>query len=64
MRIIQIVFWILLFYVSSIIVGGPSLDVESLIAFMWLFPLIAWITWKCITSNCMRYAEKVTKIRV
>ena len=64
MRIIQIIFWILLFYVSSIIVEGPSLDVDSLIMLMWFFPLIAWITWKCITSNCTKYAEKITKIRV
>lgn len=64
MRIIQIIFWIVLFYISSIIVESATLDVDSLIAFMWFFPLIAWITWKCISSNCMRYAEKVTKIRV
>ena len=64
MRIVQIFFAIILFYISSAIVEGPSLDVDSLIAFMWLFPLVAWITWKCITSNCMRHAEKVTKIRV
>ena len=64
MRIIQIAFWIILFYISSIIVEWPSLDIDSLIAFMWLLPFIAWITWKCITSNCMKYAEKITKIRV
>lgn len=64
MRIIQIIFWILLFYVSSIIVEWPSLDVDSLIAFMWVLPLVAWITWKCIPSYCMKFAEKITKIRV
>ena len=64
MRIIQIVFWIILFYISSIIVESATLDIDSLIAFMWLLPFIAWITWKCITSNCMKYAEKITKIRV
>lgn len=64
MRIVQIAFAILLFYISSIIVEWPSLDVDSLIAIMWIFPLIAWITWKCITTKCMRYAEKITKIRV
>ncbi len=63
-RIIQIIFWVILFYISSIIVEWPSLDVDSLIAIMWIFPLLAWITWKCITSNCMRHAEKITKIRV
>ena len=64
MRIIQIIFGIFLFYISSIIVEWPSLDVDSLIAFMWILPLIAWITWKCIPSYCMKYAEKITKIRV
>lgn len=64
MRIIQIIFAFVLFYISSIIVEGPELDIDSLIAFMAFFPLIAWITWKCITTKCMRYAEKITKIRV
>lgn len=64
MRIAQIAFAILLFYISSIIVEGPALDVDSLIWFMWILPLIAWITWKCIPSYCMRFAEKITKIRV
>jgi len=63
-RIIQIIFGILLFYISSQIIEWPSLDVDSLILLMWIFPLLAWITWKCITTNCMRYAEKITKIRV
>lgn len=64
MRIVQIVFSILLFYISSKIVEWPDLDVDTLVAFMWIFPLFAWITGKCITSNCMKYKEKITKIRV
>lgn len=64
MRIIQIIFAFVLFYISAIIIEWPSLDVDSLLVLMWILPLIAWITWKCITSNCMRYAEKITKIRV
>lgn len=63
-RIAQIIFWIFLFYMSSKIVEWPSLDVDSLIAVMWIFPLLAWITWKCITSKCTRFWEKITKIRV
>lgn len=63
-RILQIILAVIIFYISSVIVEWPSLDVDSLILLMWIFPLIAWITWKCITSKCMRYAEKVTKIRV
>lgn len=64
MRFIQWFFALVLFYISSTIVEWASLDVDSLIAVMWIFPLFAWITWKCITSNCMKYAEKITKIRV
>ena len=64
MKKIQIAFGIILFYISSIIVEWAELDVDSLIALMWILPLFAWITWKCITSKCMKYAEKITKIRV
>jgi len=66
MRIIQIIFWIFLFYISSKIIPSDAnkLDVDSLIGFMWIFPLIAGITWKCITSKCLKFGEKITKIRV
>ena len=66
MRIIQIIFWIVLFYISWMIVPSPEavLDVDFLIWLMWILPLLAWITWKCITSNCLKYKEKITKIRV
>ena len=65
-RIVQIIFWIMLFYIANqIIPADPdTLDVDVLVWFMWLLPLLAWITWKCITSNCMKYKEKITKIRV
>lgn len=66
MRIIQIIFWIVLFYISWMIIPSPEavLDVDFLIWLMWILPLIAWITWKCITSSCLKYKEKITKIRV
>ncbi len=64
MRYLQVFFAVILFYISANIVEGPSLDVDSLIWLMALFPLFAWITWKCITTNCMKYKEKITKIRV
>lgn len=64
MRYTQIWFWILLFYISSKIVEWPTLDVDSLIALMWVIPLLVWITGKWITSSCMRYGEKIKKIRV
>ncbi len=63
-RIIQIVFAIVLFFISSLIVEWPTLDIDSLVFIMWFFPLLAWITGKCITSKCLKYWEKVTKIRV
>ena len=63
-RIIQIIFSIILFYISSIITESASLDFDSLLAFMWIFPLIWWITWKCITTKCLKYKEVIKKIRV
>lgn len=64
MRYLQWFFAIVLFYISATIVDSSTLEIDVLIGFMWIFPLFAWITWKCITSNCMKYAEKITKIRV
>lgn len=64
MRILQICFWILIFYISASIQESPTLDFDIIIGLMWIFPLFAWITGKCITSKCMRYKEKIIKIRV
>lgn len=64
MKIAQIIFAILLFYISAIIVEWPTLDFDSLLAFMWIFPLFWWITWKCITTKCLKYKEVIKKIRV
>lgn len=64
-KIIQIIFAILLMFIAwSVLKESASLDVDFLVWFMSLFPLIAWITGKCITSNCLKYKEKITKIRV
>jgi len=65
-KIVQISLWILLFYISSkIIPTDPNkLDVDSLVAFLWIIPLIAWITGKCITTKCLKFKETITKIRV
>jgi len=65
-RIVQIVFGIMLFYIADQILPLDSdvLDVDVLIGFMWILPLIAWITGKCITTGCSKFAEKITKIRV
>ncbi|MDD5770315.1 MAG: DUF2892 domain-containing protein [Candidatus Gracilibacteria bacterium] len=64
LRIVQIIFGILLFYIASSIKTSPSLDFDTLIGFMGLFPLIAGITGKCITTKCLKYKEVITKIRV
>ncbi len=63
-RIIQIIFGILLFYIAGSIQSSPNLDFDTLIWFMWLFPLTAGVTWKCITTKCLKYKETITKIRV
>lgn len=63
-RITQIIFWILLFYISSLMESWAKLDFDTLIWFLWIFPLLAWITWKCITTKCTKYKEKITKVRV
>jgi hypothetical protein len=41
MRIVQIVFGISLFYISSKINEGPDLDIDALVFFMALLPLFA-----------------------
>jgi hypothetical protein len=63
-KIIQIIFGFILFYIAGSIEESPNLDFDVLIWFMWFLPLIAWITGKCITTKCMKYKEKITKIRV
>jgi len=64
MRYVQILFWIILFYISWIIKSSPTLWVDTLYWVMWIFPLFAGITWKCITTKCLRYKQKITKIRI
>lgn len=64
MRIIQVIFWIVLFYIAGSIEESANLDFDVLIWFMGILPLFAGITGKCITSKCLKYREKITKIRV
>lgn len=63
-RIIQIIFAIVLFFIAWLIEDVPNLDIDVFLVVMWFLPLFAGITWKCITSKCLKYWEKVTKIRV
>lgn len=66
LKIIQIIFGFFLFYIagSISIENNASLDFDFVIWMMWVLPLLAGITGKCITSKCLRYWEKITKIRV
>lgn len=64
MRIVQVVFWIVLFYIAGSIEESANLDFDVIIWFMGILPLFAGITGKCITSKCLKYREKITKIRV
>lgn len=64
LRIVQIIFGFVLFYIAWSIEESPKLDFDVLIWFMWFLPLFAGITWKCITTKCMKYKETITKIRV
>lgn len=64
-KIVQIIFWFMLFYIAwSINNDSPKIWIDFLIWIMWVLPVIAWITWKCITKKCLKYREKITKIRV
>lgn len=64
-RIVQIIFGIILIYIANwIILESPDLDVDVAIGLMSILPILAGITGKCITKTCMRYREKVIKIRV
>ena len=63
-RIMQVIFWILLIYISSAIPDSAKLDFDIIIFLMGLLPLIAGITGKCITEKCRRYGQKITKVRV
>ncbi len=63
-RIMQIIASIMLFYFSFLISPSKNLDIDTLLFFVAFLPLFAGITWKCITSKCLKYWEKINKIRV
>lgn len=60
----QLFYAIALFYASSVISDSAHLDFDALLVLMWLLPLFSGITWKFITTKCLKYWEKITKIRV
>lgn len=63
-KIGQIILAILLWYSAWIVVNTESLDINEFLVFAWFLPFFAWLTWKLITSNWLKYGEKITKIRV
>jgi hypothetical protein len=40
------------------------LNVWFFIALIWIIPIIIWISWKGITSKCLKHWEIITKIRI
>jgi len=64
MRIWQLILSFGVFYVAGSIEETPDLDFGVLIGLLGLVPLFAGITGKIIPSKCMKYKEKITKIRV
>lgn len=63
-RIWEIIFAVILFYFSHIIIETPNMDIDVLLFFLAFIPLFWWITWKFITTKCRNYWYKQTKIRV
>lgn len=43
---------------------SEPINIWFYIALLWIIPIIAWISGKCITSWCLKYKEVITKIRV
>ncbi len=64
MRIIQIIMWFLIFYISFKIEESSSLWIPEFVFLLGFIPLFGWITWKCITTKCLRFGQKIEKIRV
>ncbi len=63
-KYLQLFYAIALFYASSVIADSANLDFDTLLVFMGLLPLFSGITGKFITTKCLKYGEKITKIRV
>ena len=63
-KYLQLFLALLIFTAASTIQETSELDFDTLLVLMGLLPLFWWITGKFITSSCLKYGEKVTKIRV
>lgn len=65
MRISQVIYAILIFFVSgSVLSDKAGLDYTTLISLLGFVPLIAGISGKLITTKGKRHGEKITKVRV
>jgi len=63
-RILQIIFWVLLFIISGMFIETATLSVDIFYFLIWLVVFIAWATWKAITKKGLKTGQKITKIRV
>ena len=63
-RIIQVVFAILIWYSAALVINTENLDINELLILAWFLPFFAGVTGKCIVSTCLKYGEKIQKIRV
>ena len=63
-RILQIVFWLLLFIISGAFVETPTLSVDIFYFLLGLVVFFAGVTGKAITKKWLKTGQKITKIRV
>lgn len=63
-RIIQVLYAVVLFWYSSLIIGWAKIWVETLYFLLAFIPLVGGITGKFITKKWLKAGQKITKIRV
>jgi len=63
-RILQVIFWVLLMFVSGLFLDTASLTVDIFYFILGLIVAIAGITGKAITKKWLKTGQKITKIRV
>lgn len=63
-RFLQTWIWFFLIYMSFKVQESANLDFDSLLLIIWIVAIVFWVSGKAITKTCLRYWEKVQKIRV
>lgn len=63
-RILQIIFWIILFIVWGMFQNTPTLTIDVLYPLLGIMAIISGISGKMITTKWLKYWQKITKIRV